>query len=144
MNSLLFASLAKIPQQNVHGHFAGYLARRLAAHAVTNHKDAVARVITEVVFVILAHASNVSFSGNFHCKRHASSCSACSRIINSVSCKFLLQKGEPVPEEDGADCTRIIYYLAIRELPAYMNHAARGLDKSLLANMMAGLFLIDH
>ena len=43
-----------------------------------------------------------------------------------------------------ADCTRIVNYLAIRDLPANVYHAARRFDKPLLPNMMARLFLVDH
>ena len=46
------------------------LAGGLPAHAVTDHKNAVARIVSEVVFVVRAHAPDVGFAGNFHRKRH--------------------------------------------------------------------------
>ncbi len=48
----------------------------------------------------------------------------------------------------GADFTNLIYGLASYHQAAgsaaNMDHAARRLDKSSFANMMAGFFLVDH
>jgi len=137
------AAIAKIFKQSVHGHLARHLARSLAAHAVTHDKNPVARVITEVVFVILAYASNVRFAGNIHRKRHCNSYSACPIQQTPKGPEMLLENGL-CREEDGADCTRIVNYLAIRDLPPYMDHASRRFDKPLLPNMMARFFLVDH
>ena len=62
--------IAKIIQKDIHAHLAGDFAGGLAAHAVTDDKDAVARIVAEVVFVVRAHAPDVGFAGNFHRKRH--------------------------------------------------------------------------
>jgi hypothetical protein len=48
----------------------------------------------------------------------------------------------------GADFTNLIYrfasYRKATGSAANMDHAARRLDKSSFANMMAGFFLVDH
>ncbi len=61
----------EVIQHDIDTHLAGYFARGLPAHAVAHHVDAVARVITEVIFVIGAHAAHVGFSRYFHKKIHS-------------------------------------------------------------------------
>jgi hypothetical protein len=61
---------SEVVQKNIHAHFAGDFACGLPAHAVTNHKDAMARIEAKIIFVIRAHAPDVGFAGNFHRKRH--------------------------------------------------------------------------
>jgi hypothetical protein len=53
-------NVAEEVQQRVHTHLAGDFTGSLPAHAITNHKDAVAGVIAEVVFIIGAHATNIA------------------------------------------------------------------------------------
>ncbi len=62
--------VAEIVQQDIHAHLAGDLAGGLSAHAVTNDKDAMARIEAKIIFVVRAHAPDVGFAGNFHRKRH--------------------------------------------------------------------------
>ncbi len=62
--------LPEIVQKNIHAHLAGNFAGGLAAHAVTDHKDAMARIEAKIIFVVRAHAPDVGFAGNFHRKRH--------------------------------------------------------------------------
>ena len=64
---------AEIAQHDVYGNLAGDFTGGLSAHAVTHNKDAVARVISEVIFVILAYATDIGSACDFHCQRHAMS-----------------------------------------------------------------------
>src|SRR5450432_846732 len=73
MKAVAVVGFTEIAQHHIHGHFAGDFTGGLSAHAVTHNKDAVARVITEVIFVILAYTSDIGFACNFHCQRHAMS-----------------------------------------------------------------------
>ena len=60
----------EIIQKNIHAHLAGNFAGGLPAHAVTDHKNSIARIEAKIVFVVRAHAPDVGFAGNFHRKRH--------------------------------------------------------------------------
>src|SRR5690242_7841455 len=148
--------LAEVSQQDVNRQLAGDLAGSLSAHAVAKHEDAVARVVPEVVFVVGTNTADVGFSGNFNCKRHADF-----RQIRDGQCPNrrsfrLLSRLYPASvdvrycwkrcgsEEEWPDSTQKNPQIAIRDLPAYMDHAARGLDKPLLSNMMASFLLVDH
>ncbi len=62
--------ITEIIQKNIHAHFAGDFSRSLAAHTITNHKNPVARIEAEIIFVVRAHAPYVGFAGNFQRKRH--------------------------------------------------------------------------
>src|SRR5450432_2650080 len=73
MKAVAVVGFTEIAQHHIHGDFAGDFTGGLSAHAVTHNKDAVARVITEVIFVILAYTSDIGFACNFHCQRHAMS-----------------------------------------------------------------------
>src|SRR6266851_6979839 len=73
METVAVVGFAEVSQHNVHGHFAGDFTGSLTAHAIAHHKDAVARVITEVIFVILAYAADIGFACDLHCQRHAMS-----------------------------------------------------------------------
>jgi hypothetical protein len=71
--SVAMIGLAEISQHNIHGHLAGDFTGGLSAHSIAYNKDAVPRVISEVIFVILAHAADIGFARNFHCQCHAMS-----------------------------------------------------------------------
>ena len=145
-------SLAEIPQHNVHGHLAGDFTGGLSAHSIAYNKDSVPRVVSEVIFVVLAYAADIGFARNFHCQCHAMSvknlpfqpiCGGITRSARSSSVAAVVQRTCYLGE-NWADFTRNIYSSAIRDSPANVDHAAGRLYKPLFSNMMAGLFLVDH
>src|SRR5260221_8855452 len=62
--------LANVIQNDIHADLAGYLTGGLSPHAVASHKNPVARIITEIIFVIRANAAHVGFTRNLNPKRH--------------------------------------------------------------------------
>jgi hypothetical protein len=55
--------LAEVVENSIHGNLARQFSGLLSAHAVADHKDPVAQVVSEIVLVVLAHEADVGAAG---------------------------------------------------------------------------------
>ena len=64
-------ALAVVAENRVHSDLAGQLPGLLSTHAVGNDKDAVAQVVSKIIFIVLANQADVGLAGGLNHVAHA-------------------------------------------------------------------------